>query len=57
MTEPDRRVLFFGDSIVAGVGDPEGRGWVGRVVAASFASGLPLTAYPLGDLKRPVLRM
>jgi len=48
VTEPDRRVLFFGDSIVAGVGDPEARGWVGRVAAASRAAGLPLTAYPLG---------
>lgn len=47
-TEVDRRVLVFGDSIVAGVGDPEGRGWVGRVVAESRAAGLPLTAYPLG---------
>jgi len=45
---PDRRVLFFGDSLVAGVGDPTGAGWVGRVVAASFASGLPLTSYNLG---------
>jgi acyl-CoA thioesterase I len=44
----DRRVLFFGDSLVAGVGDPTGRGWVGRVVAASFGLGLPLTAYNLG---------
>jgi lysophospholipase L1-like esterase len=44
----DRRVLFFGDSIVAGIGDPSGRGWVGRVVAASWAAGLALTAYPLG---------
>jgi acyl-CoA thioesterase-1 len=44
----DRRVLFFGDSLVAGVGDPAGMGWVGRVVAASFAEGLPLTAYNLG---------
>ena len=26
----DRRVLFFGDSLVAGTGDPEGRGWVGQ---------------------------
>jgi acyl-CoA thioesterase I len=41
-------VLFFGDSLVAGVGDPAGMGWVGRVVAASFALGLPLTAYNLG---------
>lgn len=46
--EVDRRVLVFGDSYVAGVGDPEGRGWVGRVVAASFAAGLPLTAFALG---------
>lgn len=49
MTDPgDRRVLFFGDSFVAGLGDPEGRGWVGRVAAASWAAGLPLVAYPLG---------
>jgi len=44
----DQRVLFFGDSHVAGVGDPAGLGWVGRVVAASFAAGTPLTAYNLG---------
>jgi acyl-CoA thioesterase I len=44
----DHLVLFFGDSLVAGVGDPEGRGWVGRVVAASFEAGVPLTAYNLG---------
>lgn len=31
-----------------GVGDPAGLGWVGRVVAASFAAGTPLTAYNLG---------
>lgn len=44
----DRRVLFFGDSHVVGVGDPEGQGWVGRVVVESFRLGLPLTAYNLG---------
>jgi acyl-CoA thioesterase I len=44
----DRRVAFIGDSLVAGVGDPTGMGWVGRVVAASFALGLPLTVYNLG---------
>jgi acyl-CoA thioesterase I len=44
----DRRVLFFGDSHVVGVGDPEARGWVGRVVMESFRVGLPLTAYNLG---------
>ena len=25
------RIGFFGDSFVAGMGDPEGKGWVGRV--------------------------
>jgi acyl-CoA thioesterase-1 len=44
----DQRVLFIGDSLVAGVGDPAGVGWVGRVVAASFAAGTPVTAYNLG---------
>ncbi len=44
----DQRVLFIGDSLVAGVGDPAGLGWVGRVVAASFAAGTPVTAYNLG---------
>jgi len=44
----DRRVLFFGDSFVAGVGDPTGLGWVGRVVAASHAAGAAMTAYNLG---------
>lgn len=46
--EADRRILFFGDSFVAGVGDPTGLGWVGRVAAASHAAGLPITAYNLG---------
>ena len=45
---PDRRILFFGDSFVAGVGDPTGLGWVGRVVAASHNAGQPITAYDLG---------
>jgi lysophospholipase L1-like esterase len=44
----DRRVLFFGESFVAGAGDPAGLGWVGRVVASSYSAGLPLTAYNLG---------
>jgi len=44
----DRRVLFFGDSFVAGTGDPTALGWVGRVVAASHADRVPLTAYALG---------
>jgi acyl-CoA thioesterase-1 len=43
----DRRVCFIGDSYVAGVGDPEHRGWVGRVVADSHRER-PVTAYNLG---------
>ena len=44
----DRRVLFFGDSFTAGFGDATGLGWVGRVVAAAYDAGRPLTAYNLG---------
>jgi lysophospholipase L1-like esterase len=44
----DLRLLCFGDSFVAGVGDPRGQGWVGRVVEAAHAAGLPLLAYNLG---------
>ncbi|MGY1719781.1 GDSL-type esterase/lipase family protein [Blastococcus sp. SYSU DS0552] len=44
----DLRVCFIGDSFVAGVGDPEHRGWVGRLCARSHGAGLPLTAYNLG---------
>jgi lysophospholipase L1-like esterase len=44
----DRRLLCFGDSFVAGVGDPRGQGWVGRVVEAAHAAGRPLMAYNLG---------
>jgi len=44
----DLRLLCFGDSFTAGIGDPCGQGWVGRVVEAAFAAGRPMTAYPLG---------
>jgi acyl-CoA thioesterase I len=44
----DRRVFFVGDSYVAGVGDPERRGWVGRVVERTDRDGLPVTVYNLG---------
>jgi acyl-CoA thioesterase I len=44
----DRRVLFYGDSFVAGAGDPDGLGWVGRLAAASAAAGVPITPYNLG---------
>lgn len=43
-----RCVLFFGDSLVAGIGDPAGGGWVARVVSACFDQGLQVTAYNLG---------
>lgn len=41
-------VCFVGDSFVAGVGDAECRGWVGRVGAAARAAGHDLTTYNLG---------
>lgn len=44
----DRRVLVFGDSFTAGVGDPTALGWVGRVAAAAFAAGEGMTFQPLG---------
>ncbi|MFI9632267.1 GDSL-type esterase/lipase family protein [Nocardia sp. NPDC051929] len=44
----DLRVCFVGDSFVAGVGDPDFRGWVGRLASAAHAEGIPLTAYNLG---------
>jgi acyl-CoA thioesterase I len=43
-----RRVLFLGDSLVAGVGDPAGGGWVARVVSACSEQRRPVTAYNLG---------
>ncbi|HXD54555.1 MAG TPA: GDSL-type esterase/lipase family protein [Solirubrobacteraceae bacterium] len=42
------RALFFGDSLVAGVGDQSGAGWVGRVAAACAARGWAITSYNLG---------
>lgn len=44
----DVRVCFFGDSFVAGVGDDEALGWVGRLVAQARADGVDLTGYNLG---------
>ncbi len=43
----DIRVCFVGDSFVAGVGDPEHRGWVGRLAARGAGIGQPLTTYNL----------
>jgi len=44
----DLRVCFLGDSFVAGVGDPECLGWVGRLTARTHRGGQPSTAYNLG---------
>jgi lysophospholipase L1-like esterase len=44
----ERHAFFLGDSIVAGVGDPEHRGWVGRLAERSRADGNPVIVYNLG---------
>ncbi|WP_298332391.1 GDSL-type esterase/lipase family protein [Haloactinopolyspora sp.] len=47
----DVRVCVFGDSLVAGLGDPKALGWVGRVAARTpVSTGVRLTAYNLGVL-------
>lgn len=40
MTPP--RVHFYGDSFVAGFGDPLGAGWVGRIAQQSSRAGVPI---------------
>lgn len=44
----DLALVFIGDSLVAGVGDPKGQGWVTRVVGRTHADDLEVTAYNLG---------
>jgi acyl-CoA thioesterase I len=44
----ERYLMFFGDSHTVGVGDEEGLGWTGRVVAAALTEGIPTTSYNLG---------
>lgn len=44
----DHRICFIGDSFIQGTGDPECRGWTGRISAAACAAGYDLTAYHLG---------
>jgi acyl-CoA thioesterase-1 len=44
----DVGIVFVGASLVAGVGDPKGQGWVSRVVGRTHSSDLELTAYNLG---------
>ncbi|ODU03556.1 MAG: hypothetical protein ABS81_13750 [Pseudonocardia sp. SCN 72-86] len=47
-TARDLRVIALGDSFVAGVGDPDCRGWFGRLVSAAGRRSIPTTAYNLG---------
>ena len=44
----DMRLIFIGDSIVAGSGDDECRGWVGRVGTVTRRAGVDHTPYNLG---------
>jgi lysophospholipase L1-like esterase len=44
----DVGIVFVGASLVAGVGDPKGQGWVSRVVGRTHHPDLELTAYNLG---------
>jgi acyl-CoA thioesterase I len=44
----DVAIVYLGDSLVAGVGDPKGQGWVSRVVGRTHHPDLELTAYNLG---------
>lgn len=44
----DVALVFIGASLVAGVGDPKGQGWVSRVVGRTQHPDLDLTAYNLG---------
>ncbi|HSU08442.1 MAG TPA: GDSL-type esterase/lipase family protein, partial [Pseudonocardia sp.] len=51
--------FFVGDSFVAGVGDPQHRGWVGRLAERAHRIGAPITAYNLGvrrDTSDDILR-
>ena len=44
----DVALVFLGASLVAGVGDPKGQGWVTRVVGRTQHPDVELTAYNLG---------
>ena len=44
----DVGLVFVGASLVVGVGDPKGQGWVSRVVGRTHSPDLELTAYNLG---------
>jgi lysophospholipase L1-like esterase len=42
------RICFFGESYVAGVGDPTTQGWVGRLCADAMSQGHDITLYNCG---------
>lgn len=42
------RICLIGDSIAAGTGDTDGRGWHGRLAASALRRGSDLTIYGLG---------
>lgn len=44
----DIGLVFVGDSLVAGYGDPKGLGWVSRVVGRTSHPDVDVTAYNLG---------
>ncbi len=44
----DVGLVFLGDSLVNGLGDPRGQGWVTRVIARSQTDDIELTSYNLG---------
>jgi len=44
----DVAIVFMGDSLVTGVGDPKGQGWVTRVVGRTSHPEVEFTAYNLG---------
>jgi acyl-CoA thioesterase I len=44
----DVALVFLGDSLVVGVGDPKGQGWVTRVVGRTHHPDVAITPYNLG---------
>ncbi|MGL4175187.1 MAG: GDSL-type esterase/lipase family protein [Dermatophilaceae bacterium] len=44
----DAALVFLGDSLVVGVGDPKGQGWVTRVVGRTQHPDVEITPYNLG---------
>ena len=55
----DLAIVFLGGSLVSGVGDPKGQGWVTRVIGRTEHPELELTTYNLGvrgDTSADVLR-